>query len=104
MTFDECLNFLNNHQEELSTEMPYLGIIEIMIGTTYNQLRMKGMTRERIMQLMLWGLFYFVQKENILTDKDEQVVIEAMQRKPTRISFRDIAKRQRKKNEDKRTN
>ena len=68
-----------NHQEELPSEMPYLGIIEIMIGTTYNQLRMKGMTRERIMQLMLWGLFYFVQKENILTDKDEQVVIEAMQ-------------------------
>ena len=31
------------------------------------------------MQLMLWGLFYFVQKENILTDKDEPVVIEAMQ-------------------------
>ena len=79
MTFDECLKFLNNHQEELSSEMPYLGIIEIMIGTTYNQLRKKGMTRERIMQLMLWGLFYFVQKGNILTDKDEQVVIEAMQ-------------------------
>ena len=79
MTFDECLKFLNNHQEELSSEMPYLGIIEIMIGTTYHQLRKKGMTRERIMQLMLWGLFYFVQKENILTDKDEQVVIEAMQ-------------------------
>lgn len=79
MTFDECLKFLNYHQEELPSEMPYLGIIEIMIGTTYNQLRMKGMTRERVMQLMLWGLFYFVQKENILTDKDEQVVIDAMQ-------------------------
>lgn len=79
MTFDECLNFLSNNQEELSTEMPYLGIIEIMIGTTYRQLRMKGMTRKRILQLMLWGLLYFVQKENILTDKDEQVVIEAMQ-------------------------
>ena len=79
MTFDECLKFLDNHQEELSSEMPVLDIIEIMIGTTYNQLRKKGMTRERIMQLMLWGLFYFVQKENILTDKDEQVVIEAMQ-------------------------
>lgn len=79
MTFDDCLEFLNSHQEELPTEMPYLGIIEIMIGTTYRQLRMKGMTRKRILQLMLWGLFYFVQKENILTDKDEQVVIEAMQ-------------------------
>lgn len=79
MTFDECLKFLNNHQEEFSTEMPYLGIIEIMIGTTYRQLRARGMTRERVMQLMLWGLFYFVQQETILTDKDEQVVIEAMQ-------------------------
>lgn len=79
MTFDECLNFLSNNQEELSTEMPYLGIIEIMIGTTYRQLRMKGMTRKRIMQLMLWGLFYFIQQDSILTDKDEQVVIEAMQ-------------------------
>lgn len=79
MTFDECLNFLSNNQEELSTEMPYLGIIEIMIGTTYRQLRARGMTRERIMQLMLWGLFYFVQQDSILTDKDEQVVIEAMQ-------------------------
>ena len=79
MTFDDCLEFLNNHQEELPSEMPYLGMIEIMIGTTYRQLRARGMTRERIMQLMLWGLFYFVQKENILTDKDEQVVIEAIQ-------------------------
>lgn len=79
MTFDECLKFLSYHQEELPSEMPYLGIIEIMIGTTYNQLRMKGMTRERVMQLMLWGLFYFVQKETILTDKDEQAIIEAMQ-------------------------
>lgn len=78
MTFDECLKFMANHQEELSSEMPYLGIIEIMIGTTYRQLRAKGMTRERIMQLMLWALFYFVQKESILTDKDEQVVIDAM--------------------------
>ena len=53
MTFDDCLKFLNNHQEELPTEMPYLGIIEIMIGTTYRQLRARGMTRKRIMQLML---------------------------------------------------
>lgn len=28
MTFDECLKFLNNHQEELSSEMPSLGIID----------------------------------------------------------------------------
>ena len=78
MNFDECLKFLDNHQEELSSEMPYLGIIEIMIGTTYNQLRMKGMTRERIMQLMLCGLFYFVQKEHRLTAEDEESVLIAM--------------------------
>lgn len=90
MTFDDCLEFLNIHQEELPTEMPYLSIIKIMIGTTYNQLRMKGMTRERVMQLMLWGLFYFVQKENILTDKDEQVVIEAMQAAKANAYFASI--------------
>ena len=78
MTFDDCLEFLNIHQEELPTEMPYLGIIEIMIGTTYNQLRMKGITRERVMQLMLWGLFYFVQQDHVLTDEDEDVVLEAL--------------------------
>lgn len=79
MTFDECLLFLNNYHKELPTEMSYLDIIDVMIGTAYRQLRDRGMTRKRIMQLMLWGVFYFVQKENILTDKDEQVVIEAMQ-------------------------
>lgn len=59
MTFDECLKFLSNHQEELSTEMPALGIIDIMIVTTYNQLRMKGITPERAMLLMFWGLCEF---------------------------------------------
>ena len=78
MTFKECLLFLNNYHEDLPTKMSYLDIIDVMIGTAYRQLRARGMTRERIMQLMLWGLFYFVQGENILTDKDEQVVIDAM--------------------------
>lgn len=79
MTFDECLKFLSNHQEKLPTEMPYLGIIDIMLGTTYRQLRARGITRERVMQLMLWGLFYFVQRDSILTDKDEDTIINAMQ-------------------------
>lgn len=79
MTFDECLLFLNNYHKELPTEMSYLDIIDVMIGTAYRQLRDRGMTRKRIMQLMLWALFYFVQEERILTDEDEQVVIEAMQ-------------------------
>ena len=79
MTFDECLKFLNNHQEELSSEMPSLGIIDIMIGTTFRLLRAKGMTRKRAMQMILWGVFYFAQQETILTDNDEQAIIEAMQ-------------------------
>lgn len=79
MTFDECLLFLNNYHKELPTEMSYLDIIDVMIGTAYRQLRDRGMIRKRIMQLMLWALFYFVQKESILTDEDELVVIEAMQ-------------------------
>lgn len=79
MTFDECLKFLNNHQEELSSEMPSLGIIDIMIGTTFRLLRAKGMTRKRAMQMILWGVFYFAQQETILTDNDKQAIIEAMQ-------------------------
>lgn len=79
MTFDECLKFLNNHQEELSSEMPSLGIIDIMIGTTFRQLRAKGMTRKKAMQMILWGVFYFAQQETILTDKDKQAIIDAMQ-------------------------
>lgn len=79
MTFDECLKFLNNHQEELSSEMPSLGIIDIMIGTTFRLLRAKGMTRKKAMQMILWGVFYFAQQETILTDRDEQAIIEAMQ-------------------------
>lgn len=79
MTFDECLKFLNNHQEELSSEMPSLGIIDIMIGTTFRQLRAKGMTRKKAMQMILWGVFYFAQQETILTDKDKQTIIDAMQ-------------------------
>lgn len=79
MTFDEILKFLSNHQEELSTEMPYLGIIDIMIGTTFRQLRAKGMTRKRAMQMILWGVFYFAQQETIFTDNDKQAIIDAIQ-------------------------
>lgn len=79
MTFDECLKFLNNHQEELSSEMPSLGIIDIMIGTTFRQLRAKGMTRKRAMQMILWGVFYFAQQETIFTDRDKQAIVDAMQ-------------------------
>ena len=79
MTFDECLKFLNNHPEELSTEMPSLGIIDIMIGTTFRQLRAKGMSRKRAMQMILWGVFYFAQQETIFTDNDKQAIIDAMQ-------------------------
>lgn len=78
MTFDECLKFLDNHQEELSSEMPSLGIIDIMIGTTYRLLRTKGIPRKKVMQMILWGVFYFAQQETILTDKDKQTIIEAM--------------------------
>lgn len=79
MTFDECLKFLNNHQEELSTEMPALGIVDIMIGTIYRLLRDKGMTRKKVMQMILWGVFYFAQQETIFTDNDKRAIIDAMQ-------------------------
>ena len=78
MTFDECLKFLSNHQEELSTEMPALGIIDIMIGTIYRLLRDKGMTRKKVMQMILWGVFYFAQQETIFTDNDKRAIIDAI--------------------------
>lgn len=78
MTFDECMKFMANHQEELSTEMPALGIVDIMIGTIYRLLREKGMSRKKVMQMILWGVFYFAQQETILTDKDKQAIIDAI--------------------------
>lgn len=97
MTFNECLLFLNNYHKELPTKMSSLDIIDVMIGTAYRQLRGRGMTRERVMQLMLWGLFYFAQKENILTDKDEQVVIEAMQAAEANAYFASIHREEEEK-------
>ncbi len=30
------------------------------------------------MRFMLWSLFYFVQKDNILTDEDAEIILTAM--------------------------
>ena len=59
--------------------MPALGIIDIMVGTTFRMLRAKGMTRKRAMQMVLWGVFYFAQQETIFTDNDKRAIIDAMQ-------------------------
>ena len=79
MTFDECLKFLDNHQEELSSEMPVLDIIDIMIGTIYSLLRDQGLSRKIAMQMILWGVFYFAQQETGFTGDAKRGIIEAMQ-------------------------
>ena len=79
MTFDDCLDFFKKHSgDNFPSDIPYLGVLEIMMGTTYRHLRTKGYTREMVMRHMLWALFYFVQKENILTDDDEDIILNAM--------------------------
>lgn len=79
MTFDGCLDFFKKHRgDNFPSDMPYLDVLEIMMGTTYRHLRAKGYPRDMAMRFMLWTLFYFVQKDNILTDEDAEILLTAM--------------------------
>ena len=57
---------------------PLLSTLEALIGKAYRFTRTFGKTPEETMRLILWTLFYFVQQERKLTDKDEDVVLEAL--------------------------
>lgn len=79
MTFDDCLHYLENHkEEELQTNIPFLGVLELLVGRAYRHMRAKGYTRDIAMRFMLWTLFYFVQQEHRLTAEDEESVLIAM--------------------------
>lgn len=79
MTFDDCLHYLENHkEEELQTNIPFLGVLELLVGRAYRHMRAKGYTRDMAMRFMLWTLFYFVQKDNILKDEDAEILLTAM--------------------------
>lgn len=54
MTFDDCLQYLEAHkEEELQTNIPFLGVLELLVGRAYRHMRAKGYTRDMAMRFML---------------------------------------------------
>lgn len=83
MNFREVVDFLNH--EDMGTETvvspedpPLLSTLEALIGKAYRFTRTFGKTPEETMSLILWTLFYFVQQERALSDKDDDVVLRAL--------------------------
>lgn len=82
MNFREVVDFLS-HEDMTETvvspeDPPLLRSLEALIGKAYRYTLTFGKTPEETMRLILWTLFYFVQQERKLTDKDEDVVLEAL--------------------------
>ena len=82
MNFREVVDFLS-HEDMTETvvspeDPPLLSTLEALIGKAYRFTRTFGKTPEETMRLILWTLFYFVQQERALSDKDEDVVLEAL--------------------------
>ena len=82
MNFREVVDFLS-HEDMTETvvspeDPPLLSTLEALIGKAYRFTRTFGKTPEETMRLILWTLFYFVQQDHVLTDKDEDVVLEAL--------------------------
>ena len=82
MNFREVVDFLS-HEDMTETvvspeDPPLLSTLEALIGKAYRFTRTFGKTPEETMSLILWTLFYFVQQDHVLTDKDEDVVLEVL--------------------------
>ena len=82
MNFREVVDFLS-HEDMTETvvspeDPPLLSTLEALIGKAYRFTRTFGTTPEETMRLILWTLFYFVQQDHVLTDKDEDVVLEVL--------------------------
>ena len=82
MNFREVVYFLN-HEDMTETvvspdETTILTGLETLVGKAYRFTRIFVKTPEDAMRWILWTLFYFVQQERELTDKDEDVVLEAL--------------------------
>lgn len=82
MNFKEVVDFLNH--EDNVTEAVFspddptiMSALEALIGKAYRFTRSFKTPRDS-MRWILWTLFYFVQQERELTDKDEDVVLEAL--------------------------
>lgn len=81
MNFKEVVDFLN-HEDMTETvfspdDPPIMSALEALIGKAYRYTRSFKTPRDS-MRWILWTLFYFVQQERELTDKDEDVVLEAL--------------------------
>lgn len=82
MNFREVVDFLI-HDDMTETafspeDPPLLSTLEALIGKAYRFTRTFGKTPEETMRLILWTLFYFVQQERALSDKDDDVVLRAL--------------------------
>ena len=82
MNFREVVDFLS-HEDMTETvvspeDPPLLSTLEALIGKAYRYTLTFGKTPEETMLLILWALFYFVKQDHVLTDKDEDVVLEAL--------------------------
>ncbi len=83
MNFKEVVDFLSHGDRVTETvvspsDPSLLSTLEGAIGKAYRFTRTFGKTPEEAMRWILWTLFYFVQQEHELTDKDEDVVLEAL--------------------------
>lgn len=81
MNFREVVDFLN-HEDMTETvfspdDPTIMSALEALIGKAYRYTRSFKTPRDS-MRWIIWTLFYFVQQERELTDKDEDVVLEAL--------------------------
>ena len=91
MNFREVVDFLS-HEDMTETvvspeDPPLLSTLEALIGKAYRFTRTLGKTPEETMSLILWTLFYFVQQERALSDKDDDVVLRALEAAKANAAF-----------------
>ena len=82
MNFREVVYFLNHEDRVTETvfspdDPTILSALEALIGKAYRYTRSFKTPRDS-MRWIIWTLFYFVQQERALSDKDEDVVLEAL--------------------------
>lgn len=82
MNFREVVDFLNHEDRVTETvfspdDPTIMSALEALIGKAYRFTRSFKTPRDS-MRWIIWTLFYFVQQERELTDKDEDVVLEAL--------------------------
>ena len=82
MNFKEVVDFLNHEERCTETvvspdDPTIMSALEALIGKAYRYTRSFKTPRDS-MRWIIWTLFYFVQQERALSDKDEDVVLEAL--------------------------